>query len=152
MTSGSEDTEKSREHAWGRGQAEVEFAVAATFFFAMIFGIIDFGRALFTYDLVANAARSGTRWAMVRGSACTVAGCPATAATVQTYVRAAFATGIDETKLTVTTTWSTGLGCYDATFHGPGCIVKVQVKYPFAFIYNLPPVSMSGSSQVVISQ
>jgi Flp pilus assembly protein TadG len=152
MLSGSTAIRGAREHAGERGQAVAEFAVAATFFFAMIFGVIDFGRALFTYDLVANAARSGTRWAMVRGSACMVAGCPATAASVQAYVRSAFATGIDETKLTVTTTWSKGLGCYDTSFHGPGCIVNVQVRYPFTFIYNFPPVAMSSSSQMVISQ
>ncbi len=135
-----------------RGQTMVEFAVAASFFFVMLIGIIDFGRALFTYDLVANAARVGTRWAMVRGSACAVSGCPATAASVQTYVRSVSFAGADSTQLTVTTTWSKGLGCYDTTFHGPGCIVTVAVQYPFTFVLNFAPIQMTGSSQMVISQ
>src|SRR6202011_4519957 len=61
-----------------RGSALVEFAIASTVALTMIFGIIDFGRGLYTYHLVANAARAGSRWAMVRGNTCTAAGCPVT--------------------------------------------------------------------------
>ncbi len=135
-----------------RGQTIVEFAIAASFFFAMLIGIVDFGRALFTYDLVTNAARVGTRWAMVRGSACTVSGCPATAASIQAYVRSVSSVGVNSTQLTVATTWTKGLGCYDTTFHGPGCLVTVAVQYPFSFVYRFAPIQMTGSSQMVISQ
>ena len=61
-----------------RGSALVEFAIASTVALTLIFGIVDFGRGLYTYHLVSNAARAGSRYAIVRGSACTVAGCPAT--------------------------------------------------------------------------
>lgn len=35
----------------------------------LIAGILEFGRALYTYHTVSNAARLGSRWAMLRGSA-----------------------------------------------------------------------------------
>jgi Flp pilus assembly protein TadG len=39
-------------------------------FFTMLFGIVDFGRALYAYHFVSNAARTAARWAAVNGSAC----------------------------------------------------------------------------------
>jgi Flp pilus assembly protein TadG len=137
-----------------RGNALVEFALVSTATLTLMLGIIDFGRALYTYHLVANAARSGTRYAMVRGSSCTVAGCPATTDTIQTYVRG-LAPGIDPNSLAVTTTWSSGAGCSDPANQGPGCIVDVQASYPFRFIIPLLPsftMTMSSTSQMVISQ
>ncbi len=137
-----------------RGNALVEFAVVSTAALTLMFGIIDFGRALYTYHLVADGARSGTRYAMVRGSSCTVAGCPATTDAIQTYVRG-LAPGIDPNSLTVTTTWSSGDGCTDPANQGPGCLVAVQASYPFRFMIPLMPnltMPMSSTSQMVIAQ
>jgi Flp pilus assembly protein TadG len=137
-----------------RGSALVEFALVSTATLTLMLGIVDFGRALYTYHLVANAARSGTRYAMVRGSTCTVSGCPATTDTIQTYVRG-LAPGIDPNSLAVTTTWTSAGGCSDPANQGPGCIVAVQTSYPFRFIIPLLPdftMTMSSTSQMVISQ
>lgn len=43
------------------GAAMVEFALVAGLLFLLIFGIIDFGRALFLYNNLTNAAREGAR-------------------------------------------------------------------------------------------
>jgi len=51
-----------------RGATLVEFALASTVFFVLIFGVVEFGRALWQYNVVANAAKAGVRWAAVRGS------------------------------------------------------------------------------------
>ncbi|MDB5073764.1 MAG: TadE family protein [Candidatus Eremiobacteraeota bacterium] len=137
-----------------RGNALVEFAIASTAALTLMLGIIDSARALYTYHLVSSAARQGTRYAMVRGSSCTAAGCPASADTIQTYVRG-LAPGIDPSSLAVTTTWSSASGCTDPANQGAGCVVAVNASYPFRFIIPLLPrftMTMSSTSQIVISQ
>jgi Flp pilus assembly protein TadG len=137
-----------------RGSALVEFAIASTVALTMIFGIIDFGRALYTYHLVADAARAGSRYAMVRGSTCAVAGCPVTSSQVQTYVRG-LAPGIDASSLTVAAAWPGGATCLGASTQNPGCPVTVTVTYPFKFMVPLLPgftMNMSSASQMSISQ
>lgn len=47
------------------GQAMVEFAVTALLFFTIIFGVIDLGRAIFEYNLLASSAREGARVAVI---------------------------------------------------------------------------------------
>lgn len=55
----------------GRGQAGqsmVEFALVAMTFFIIIFGVIDFGRAVFQYNLLASSAREGARVAILQSN------------------------------------------------------------------------------------
>lgn len=47
------------------GQAMVEFALTALIFFTIIFGVIDLGRAVFEYNLLASSAREGARMAII---------------------------------------------------------------------------------------
>jgi Flp pilus assembly protein TadG len=49
------------ERKW-RGQAIVEFALAIPFIFMLIFGVIEFGRLMFSYSLVVTAAREAARY------------------------------------------------------------------------------------------
>jgi hypothetical protein len=46
-----------------RGATVAEFAVVAAVFFMMIFGIIEFGRLLYTHNALTDAARRGARYA-----------------------------------------------------------------------------------------
>jgi Flp pilus assembly protein TadG len=48
------------------GQGLVEFAIAGTVFFMLIFGTLDVGRAIFQYSEVENAVREGGRVAKVK--------------------------------------------------------------------------------------
>jgi len=124
-----------------RGSSLLEYTVVLTVMLAMLFGVIDFGRALYAYHFVSDAAREGTRYAMVRGSTCNQ-GC------IQTYLENVPA-GIDATQLSVTPSWPNG-GCNTA-----GCPVRVQVSYNFNFLLPFLPKStlvMQSSSQMVISQ
>lgn len=45
-----------------RGQAIVEFALAVPFIFMLTFGVIEFGRLMFSYSLVVTAAREAARY------------------------------------------------------------------------------------------
>ncbi len=47
------------------GTSMAEFAVVATFFFMLIFGIIEFGRLLYTHNALTDAARRGARYAVI---------------------------------------------------------------------------------------
>jgi Flp pilus assembly protein TadG len=131
-----------------RGASMVETGIALLLLLIVVFGIIDYGRAMYAYDAISNAARLGTRYAIVRGSQCQAAGCPATGDSIQTFVRAQ-APLIDTNRMTVTTTWPNG-NC-----KSPGCPVLVTVTYPFDFVSPVIPLAvltMSSSSQMIISQ
>lgn len=48
-----------------RGQDLVEFALVLPLLVLLFFGIIEFGRVIFTYNTLANAAREGARFGIV---------------------------------------------------------------------------------------
>jgi Flp pilus assembly protein TadG len=124
------------------GQAIVEFALVATVFFILLFGIIEFSRLMLMYHHVGNVAREGSRYAIVHGFD---SGVNATAADIENYVKSI--SPVDPNNLTVTTTW-------ENPNHEPKTWVKVQVNYDFKFIvpilYN-SNIPLVGTSQMVIS-
>ena len=138
-----------------RGAVIAEFAIVSTIVMTMIFGIVEFGRALYTYHMVSNAARIGTRYAIVRGTDCaqTMPGCTAaTSSDIQAYVRSVSPV-VDSNSLEVTTTWSNSPGCVDAG--GAGCLVTVTASYTFSSpvpLLNMASIPMSSTSQMVMSQ
>lgn len=139
------------------GQALVEFALSSLVFLVLLLGILDFGRALYTYHTVSYAARAGTRYAIVRGSACNpaVSGCPATQASVTSYVESV-SPNLSPGNLTVSVTWGNETnGCPAGTSpsNSPGCSVQVAISYKFSWLFSfLPATTMNGTSQMVISQ
>jgi Flp pilus assembly protein TadG len=146
-----------------RGNTLTEFALILPFILAGIFGVIEFGRALYTYHFVSYAAREASRWASVRGQNCKVYGsvaCPAKAADVDDYVTGITPAGIDKSpaRLLVDTEWvappgrGNNCGKYPKN---PGCSVQVTVIYNFKFILPFMPSStyaMKSTSEMVISQ
>jgi Flp pilus assembly protein TadG len=147
-----------------RGTTLLEFALVAIVLFMLIFGIIDFSRALSAYHFVANAAREGTRYASVRGADCTAPMANCTAPQIQSYLQTnlrteAAGTGMDPSQLTVPTPLYAGSNTCPAVgnnpLNNPGCIVLVTVTYKFSFIFALLPVSpvnMSSTASTVITQ
>lgn len=57
-----------------RGATLVEFAVVAPLLFLLLFGVIEFGRAIVTYTGVNTAAREGARYAATVGDSPTSPG------------------------------------------------------------------------------
>lgn len=49
-----------------RGASLLEFAIAATVFLTVLFGILESGRLLWTHNALKDAVRQGTRYATVR--------------------------------------------------------------------------------------
>ncbi len=141
----------------------VETAVVLTTLLAIMFGIVDFGRALYTYTFVAQLAREGARWAIVRGSKCSTLGdhCNAQSTDVQTYLRGLNEGATNASSITATLTFpSCPAGVPAGSQNAPGCLAKVTVTYPFQFIMPFMPksgnqlatINMSSTSQMVISQ
>ena len=109
------------------GAAAVEFAIVATLFFMLVFGIIDFGFAFHSWNNAANAAREGARKAAVT----------ADPAAIQARTIAAAST-LDTTKLTVTVLCSRG-GAGFTTCPAQGSwlkddLVRVIVNYQYNMI------------------
>lgn len=48
-----------------RGSTVAEFAIVSGLFFMIIFGIIEFGRLLYTHNALTDAARRGARYAVL---------------------------------------------------------------------------------------
>ena len=55
-------------HSNERGSTMVEFAIAATVFLTAMFGVIEFGRAIWTHNALTDAARRGARYAALHSS------------------------------------------------------------------------------------
>ncbi|HLY02489.1 MAG TPA: TadE/TadG family type IV pilus assembly protein [Candidatus Cybelea sp.] len=140
-----------------RGSTLPETVIVMSVLLALMFGIVDFGRAMYTYSFVAQLARQGARWAIVRGSDCSLLDhCNAQSSDVQTYVQSLNYGAAVSSKIAVTATWpGTVNGTSCTSVHAPGCVVSVNVQYPFTFL--LPWVqqgnvwNLSSTSQMVVS-
>lgn len=117
------------------GQSIVEFAVVSVAFFMLVFGTIDFGRAVYMYSELSNAVREGARYGKIN---------PAETANIKAKV-------IDKSpSLQVAsddiTVHCTG-GCY------PGCAdVTVTASVEFKAItqefLGIGPITLRSSAKV----
>ena len=53
-----------KERSGERGATLLEFAIAATVFLTVMFGVVEFGRCLWTHNALADAARRAARYAI----------------------------------------------------------------------------------------
>ena len=147
-----------RAHKRERGSSLPETAMVMGALLALIFGIIDFGRATYTYSFVAQVARQGARWAIVRGSSCTALDhCNASQNDIANYVQS-LNQGVTKSSGFITTALWGNCPPGSSSNNAPGCTVTVTVKYPFSFMLPFMPngslatVNMVSASQMVISQ
>ncbi|MEW5978880.1 MAG: TadE/TadG family type IV pilus assembly protein [Acidobacteriota bacterium] len=61
----SELSNRSELRPQEKGQTLVEFAFIAVLFFMILFGILEFSRALWTWNTIVQATRAGARFAVV---------------------------------------------------------------------------------------
>jgi Flp pilus assembly protein TadG len=142
-----------------RGSTLTEFAFILPVLCMCLFGVIDFGRALYSYYFVSDAAREASRWASVRGDTCTdyTDACPAKPSDVSDYVASIVPAGIDKKALSVSTDSVRPGGVVNSCTksYDPGCAVKVTVNYNFKFIFPFLPAStlrMHSTSEMIISK
>jgi hypothetical protein len=143
------------------GAGLVEMALSIAMLLSLVLGIMELSMALYTFHFVSEAARDGSRYAIVRGSSCPaiLPGCPAsgTGVDVETYLRNQGFPTINPGLLSAVPSWpSTGATCPSSgPCDSPGNLVKVVVTYQFPLSIPFLPtrtLSMSSTSQMVISQ
>lgn len=160
------------------GGTLVEMAIVCSLLLFMLFGIVEVSIGLYTYHYLSDAARDGSRWAMVRGfNSCTNTPSLATSAAEGTYTCPGGATQADisthvkglgfwknDKNMTVTAKWYTPSAstpvswslCSTAPCELPGYLVKVEVQYNIPLIvpwwHKSGPVAIQSTSQMVISQ
>jgi Flp pilus assembly protein TadG len=147
-----------------QGTAILEFAMVAMLLLTVVFGVMAIFFALYAYNVVSEAAREGTRFAIVRGSNCTrvstakfPSACPASSSDIQSYVQYRGYPGIDPNFMTVNTTWSAtpGTTCATTACNDPGNQVQVNVIYQLPLVLPFlrsETISVSNTAQMVISQ
>ena len=150
------------------GATILETAIASAVFLAMLIGVMQMMLVLYTFNYVSDAAREGSRYAMVRGStSCTntpaLSNCNATGANIQTWVRGHAYPGIASSKLNLTTSWlkvsattpATWSACTSGTCNAPGNQVKVVATYSYPLAVPFVPkmtFNLSSTSKMVIAQ
>jgi Flp pilus assembly protein TadG len=150
-----------RDHGRGEeGAAIVEMAFSMIILLSVMIGLIETCLALYNYHYVSDAAREGSRYAIVHGSTCAISGvsCTKNTTQIQTYVRGLGYPGVNTSNLTVTTTYSAypaGGTCVAAGCNGPGDLATVVAQYTFHLVIpfvNSQTLNMTSTSSMVIAQ
>lgn len=134
-----------------QGQSLVEFALTSSILLTFIFGLIETTLAFYSFNMISEAAREGTRYAMVRGATCTTSAngsCTVTASQVNSYVTGLGWPNLGGGTLTPTTTFPDGN-------QNPASRVQVTIQYVFPFRVPYVPtrsMSMSATSVAYIIQ
>lgn len=133
------------------GQAIIEAAITLPIVAAFVFVMIELCLMFYSYCMISETAREGTRYAIVHGSTCTTstkASCAANASGINTYVSQVGWPNLGGGTLTPTTTFPDGN-------ENPGSRVQVSVTYSFPLTLPFVPkgsVGMSSSSTMYFIQ
>lgn len=139
-----------------RGQAQVEFILSFLFVFLLMFGMLELILFVYTYNVLADSAKEGVRYAVVHGtnsSSCSGPGttgvsCPDSSggnvqATVRKYAQYSFH---DTSQMTITVSYP------DSSSAAPNR-VQVQINYPYQPFFGLGwptlPVKAAAAGRIV---
>jgi Flp pilus assembly protein TadG len=120
----SQLTSRSRRR---RGATMVEFALFFIIFLVLSLGLMELGRAVWSYVTLSHAARAAGRYAIVHGGSNPIGGGPSI-----TQVAHENAIGLDSSSVSVVVTYDDGAGI--AAPNQQGNVVQVRVSYPFRFV------------------
>lgn len=126
-----------------RGSAAMELPLVLLLFLSMIYAVLEFGRAVSAYNIIAGATREGTRYAMSHGDS---SPSPASGDAIKNVVKR-WAIGLDRNHINVSVSWPDG--------NSRGDTVRVQTSYQLspmtAFILR-SPINIYSRSEMLISQ
>jgi Flp pilus assembly protein TadG len=140
------------------GSSLVELAVTLPVLMLFVFGFIEICLICYTKNMISEAAREGTEYAIVRSSSCmtnngtTSTSCTVTATQVNTYVSGLALPNITRGTMTPTTTFiepsgGTGPGNVDDNY------VNVTVTYALPTIipfFHNNTITLTSSSQMTL--
>jgi Flp pilus assembly protein TadG len=128
------------------GQSIVEFAVSATFILMLLVGVADFGRALFTYIALRDAAQEGAVYGSI---------CPNNMSAIESHARQASNYPInlsDTTAVSVACAYEDGSESVCGSYvPSPGVGIKVTVSYPHFQITTPLLGAIMGSQSMSLS-
>ncbi|HVC43343.1 MAG TPA: TadE family protein [Candidatus Binataceae bacterium] len=127
------------------GQAMVEFAMVASLFLLLLFGIIEMALAAYNYNTVCAAAREAVRYAIVHSP---TGPNPATTSQIQQVVYN-YAVDLNPKQLTVNVTWPA-----DANLPSQqDAEVQVSYQYQLQVPFHSPvTLTLASTSQMLVSQ
>jgi Flp pilus assembly protein TadG len=134
-----------------RGQSLVEFAITFSILMAFVFMFIEVCLAFYTYGMISESTREGSRYAALHGASCMTAAsvsCTANAAAVNTYVAKLGYPNLASGTMTVNTSFPDGN-------EAAGSRVTVAISYAFPITLALVPrnaLTLSTSSTMTILQ
>lgn len=145
-------------HFRKRGQALVEFALVFPLFVLLVFGIIDAGRLVYTYNTVANSARNGARVAIVNQSTSGTDTCDTTVATAYPTgcaISSGIALGL--TAADVSVGYRDPKDQAECTPLAIGCIAVVDVTgefQPFTPVIGqlIGPISLTSTAKIPVER
>jgi Flp pilus assembly protein TadG len=139
---------------WGqRGQSMLEFLFMALFIMLFIIGFMELIFLLYAYNVVADGAKEGVRYAIVHGTLSTncmgpSTGCDSTAAKVKSAVTD-YANHSGQTVKTseITVTYSDPKG--GAACSNPGCEVQISIAHQYRPLFGLgwPTVMLHAAAR-----
>jgi hypothetical protein len=137
-----------------RGQAAVEFALTITILVFLLVGMLELTMFIYTYSVLADAAKEGVRYAIVHGASvsapisgepsgtpwptCKTFATGAVLSTVQTYATASLH---NPSSMNI-------YACYPDGSNKPGSGVQVSLSYSYQPLFGLgwPKVNVSANS------
>jgi Flp pilus assembly protein TadG len=110
-----------------RGTTAVEFAICALAMVLMMVGFTEFGRLVWTFEVLQEAASEGARCMGLRANSCAASGAYNSASTTNYVVSLATSRGVAITSAMITLTPSAVCG-------GAGGFSQVSISYDFTSV------------------
>jgi Flp pilus assembly protein TadG len=140
-----------------RGQAAVEFALTITILVFLLVGMLELTMFIYTYSVLADAAKEGVRYAIVHGASGTDSSGPTSGDASKTPWPACTTPATGSLLSTVRTYAAASLhstssmniyACYPDGSNKPGSGVQVSVNYPYQPLFGLgwPKINVSANS------
>ncbi len=126
----------NRGKARRKGAAVIEFAVIAPLLFLLIFGMIEFGRAMMSLEIMTNAAREGARHGVLNGS---------TNSSVIAVVKNRLDSGSIPSQYSTIKIYVNGIEA-DVSNAAIGDAIKVEISIPYMRVSLLPGPLFMGST------
>ena len=149
--------DRSRDAAGSEaGSALIETVASLPVLFVFIFCFMELCMTFYTYDMISESVREGTRYAMLLSSTCTNSSggsCTATAAQVNSYVSGLGWANLAGGTMTVSTTYKTPAGGVGTNIVSN--FVVVQITYVFPITMPFVPknsITLKSTSQMTIIQ
>jgi Flp pilus assembly protein TadG len=127
------------------GATMVEFALVASAFFMLIFGVIQMALAVFAYNSLCDAAREAVRYAMVHGPG---SASPATTVQIQ-QVAMNVAPNLNLQTSNITVSWPSDSNIASLKDAQVTITYNYSFRIPFMSAVTLP---LTSSSQMLVSQ